>query len=135
ARDLLRFYASGVGTVIHWEFQDQSWGQSSFGLLDEKANARPIYRMLRMISTTLALDRPECIERITGEGLFTTRGRGRELLWGANLSHDIRQIVFTDGTRRLGPPAQALPPCRTKQGNEGFSIPALTLATTPIARP
>jgi hypothetical protein len=42
ARDLLRFYASGVGTIIHWEFRDESWGKASFGLLDETGNERPI---------------------------------------------------------------------------------------------
>ena len=135
ARDLLRFYAKGVGTIIHWEFRDESWGKASFGLLDEKSNERPIYQMMRTISQHLASDWPKRIDPTTVDNLFVAYRPGRKVLWSSNPTDRAMAVVFANGTRPVGRLATGLLPCRGKKGAVGFTAPPWSLISTLIQIP
>jgi len=135
ARDLMRFYAKGIGTVIHWEFHDQSWGKASFGLLDEKGNERPIYRTMREISEYLAIARPQRIDGTTAAESFVARRTGHDDLWSVNSSRDPMDVVFTDRTKAVGAPSTKLLPCRGQEGKAGLTLPPWSVVSSPIARP
>jgi hypothetical protein len=99
ARDVLHLFAAGAGTVIYWEFQDQDWGRSSFGLLNESGDERPIYRIMRQLSQRIAEDKPERFRFVESEGLFVARSAHFESLWVVNTATESKDIVISDGVR------------------------------------
>jgi hypothetical protein len=132
-RDLLRFYARSVGTIIHWEFQDQTWGKASFGLLDETGHERPIYRAMRTISGQLASEQPKRIEQVGGS-LFVARRPGHDALWSVNAADKKMDVLF-DGARPVGKFAEDVRRCRSRAGEPGFTVPPWSIVTVPIERP
>jgi hypothetical protein len=135
ARDLLRFYASGVGTIIHWEFRDESWGKASFGLVDESGKERPIYGMLRAISEYLAVERPRRIEPTTVNNLFVGSRPGRDVLWSANPGDSALDVVFGDGIRPIERMPSGFRTCLRDNGTIGLTVPPWSLVNIPIEKP
>jgi hypothetical protein len=133
AGDLLGFYARGIGTIIHWEFQDQRWGKASFGLLDDDGKVRPIYRMMRSISEQLAAKKPDRVEQ-TGNGLFIAHQPGREVLWSVNVTDSPTDVLF-DGARPVGKLPAGLQRCRGNVGEPGFTVAPWSIVSIPIERP
>jgi hypothetical protein len=83
ARDLLRLYGRGVGTVIYWEYQDPPWGRASFGLLDPKGMRRPVYEVLRPIARSLRASGPQLRSTTDGSVTIMDSADGRRL-WVTN---------------------------------------------------
>lgn len=129
ARDMLRFYGAGVGAIIHWEFQDQNWGHSSFGLLDARGDERPIYGVLGALSHQLAARRPQSIAPAGADDLFVFKYPEGESLWSANAQPQARTIIFTGNAR------PQRPTCRDSNGHPGLTIQPWSLTATPIERP
>jgi hypothetical protein len=126
ARDLLRFYARGITTAIAWEFSDQSWGHSSFGLLDRNAGERPVYGAMRTISERLTTAPKEVVGKAS-EGLFVTEHDDKAELWSANPTDDPLTIVFVNGYR-----PRAVPACEDNMGHAGLMFPPSSFTLTSI---
>jgi len=129
ARDLLRFYALGAGTVLYWEFQDQSWGKASFGLRDVTDRPRPIYAALASVADAMRRTprlRPGTDPRITLEG--------EEAAWIANPSPDPLDIVPEPG-RGLRPDGTVAAFCEVSGTRVGLRVPPWSLIRVFLVTP
>jgi hypothetical protein len=134
SRDLLRMYAAGVGTVIQWEYRDESWGKASFGLMDDKGRARPLYRMLREIANHLADDKPRAVMPTLSDNVFVAERSDRRVIWGANSSAQSLAVVFDADARLAMNLATDLPVCRDEHGQPGLLIPPWSVLQAPISK-
>lgn len=131
-RDLLRLYAGGAGTVMMWEFQDQDWGKASFGLLKEKGEPRPIYRLAKLLSERLDREQPLRFQRTDVKGLFVARSANFDSYWNVNTSDAAARVIFSDGFRAARAPHDGFATCN---GVSGIATPPFSLNGSQIVRP
>ncbi|MGX5734060.1 hypothetical protein [Bosea thiooxidans] len=126
----LRLFRGRVGEVIYWEFEDQSWGKGLFGLLDAKANPKPIYDIYRQLTRSIA-------ELASGEigvapdgRLAVLSGIGRRRAFIVNPGSAPIDVVLPAGLA----PAGYQNSCRAAPGHVGVQLPpgeALSIELSP----
>ncbi|OJY36047.1 MAG: hypothetical protein BGP06_03780 [Rhizobiales bacterium 65-9] len=84
--DILRFFSLGVGPVIVWEFRDQPWGRSSFGLLNEAGAKKPVYETLALLSRHLKENAVTRLVRESSSNPSVFRSQTGEDFWAVNSS-------------------------------------------------
>jgi hypothetical protein len=135
ARDMIRFYGKGIGTIIYWEYQDQRWGRASFGLLDENGKAKPLYDALRGIAERLAAERPGRLDLTRDGRLALMHAGSRDTLLVANPTGGALGVVFGNVRPDPGAGDPRLAPCTGHDGEAGLAVPAWAVISVPIVRP
>ncbi|AMJ61178.1 hypothetical protein AXW83_13515 [Bosea sp. PAMC 26642] len=131
-RDLMRLYAGKVGIVIQWEFQDQSWGKGSMGLLDVKGQEKPVYRAMRTLAERLDADRPDAIETSPDGRVALLRKAGRDSLIVSNPSREPLDIMLANRKPAASKPAAGIATCAGTSGT-GLRLPAESVTAIPLA--
>lgn len=103
ARDLLRTYGEGVGTVMYWEFQDQKWGRGLLGLLSTDGTPKPVYREIQKVAEQIALINPLVIQLDTTGHAAILIGAHSQYLFAWNTQDQPVALKFLNARYRLGP--------------------------------
>jgi hypothetical protein len=140
ARDLLRAYATGVGPVIYWEFQDQSWEDSLHGLLNVDGSPKPVYHVIRQVTDQIAALRPSSIELDKDQTSAVLHGHGQSYLFAWNTTEKPFYLLPPPGNAPAGPmpslaatPSDHGTPCQPLDGAHALFVPPESLAGIPLA--
>lgn len=90
---LIGLYAAGAGTVIYWEFQDQSWGRGLYGLVGAEGRAKPIFANFAKVAQLLRDHGPRRVTILSDGRLAVLHGRGKAFVM-SNTQSDPVDIVF-----------------------------------------
>lgn len=127
ARDLLRLYGEGIGAVIYWEFQDQSWGDGLLGLLDVGGTPKPVYDALRRVAEQIALRKPRAVAlSADGRSAVLVGGAGRYLfIW--NTDAQAFDYALPQDAHLSLQSGEAADLCREPDGQAGVRVPPFSL--------
>jgi Glycosyl hydrolase catalytic core len=141
ARDLLRAYATGVGPVIYWEFQDQSWEDSLHGLLNVDGSPKPVYHVIRQVTDQIAALRPNSIELDKEQTSAVLHGQRQSYLFAWNTTEKPFYLLLPPGNAAVeSMPSPAVAPsghdtpCQSLDGAHALFVPSESLAGIPLAR-
>jgi hypothetical protein len=114
-----RVFRGRIGEVMYWEFEDQSWGRSLFGLLDVEAQPKPIYGVYRDVTRSIAELEPREIEVAHDGRLAILSGRGRRRAFVVNPSSSPLDVVLPADRA----PVARAGSCQAAPGEIGVQLP------------
>lgn len=114
-----RVFRGRIGEVMYWEFEDQSWGRSLFGLLDVEAQPKPIYDIYRKVTQSIAELAPGGIGVAHDGRLAVLSGSGRRRAFVVNPSASPLDVVLPADRAPIGRANS----CRAGPGEVGVQLP------------
>jgi hypothetical protein len=138
ARDLLRTYGEGVGTVIYWEFRDQSWGRGLVGLLSIDGTPKPVYREIQRVAEQIALTSPIAILQDTTGHAAILVGAHSQYLFAWNTQDRPVALKFLNPHYRLESAKATISQfsfagsCGDKDGDTLIDMPPQSLVGVPL---
>jgi hypothetical protein len=110
-RDLLRLYGENIGTIIYWEFKDETWGVGLFGLLDVAGAPKPIYFAYKSLTESFAkLPAPHVVSSSDGRLAILTDGPRPAFLIAVNPSEGFLDVVVDRNFARIVPATEGCLP-------------------------